>query len=75
MSLIDEVQAARSLPPPREAAAIRRAGRITQERLAEELGVHAMTVARWEAGRRIPRGAVRVAYARLLGEISRAVAS
>jgi transcriptional regulator with XRE-family HTH domain len=34
--------------------------------MANELGVHRVTVARWEAGRRRPRGQLLHAYAQLL---------
>ncbi|WP_158657677.1 helix-turn-helix domain-containing protein [Blastococcus saxobsidens] len=65
-SLIDEVRARRPLPPPRVARAIRQAAGVSQIRLAQELGVHRMTVARWENGSRQPREGQRQAYAALL---------
>ena len=56
------------------ARAIRQAAGVSQVRLADELCVHRMTVARWEAGQRHPRGHLRSAYAALLAEL-REVAS
>lgn len=65
-SLIDEVRARRPLPAPRVARAIREAAGVSQIRLAQELGVHRMTIARWENGSRSPRAGQRQAYAALL---------
>lgn len=73
MALIDEVAAARRLPPPEVARAIRRAARVSQRRLADELRVHRVTVARWEAGMSEPTGPLRVRYADLLTELGQAV--
>jgi len=66
-SLLEEVLATRALPDPARRKAIRQAAKVTQVRMAAELGTHRMTVARWESGEREPSGAYRVAYARLLG--------
>lgn len=67
--LLEEVRRARTLPPPAVAAAIRRSAGVTQARLADELGVHRMTVHRWESGERHPRGTRRAAYAQLLADL------
>jgi DNA-binding transcriptional regulator YiaG len=67
--LVDEVRTARSLPSPALARAIRESAGVSQVRLAAELGVHRMTVARWETGARKPTGPVRAAYAALLAEL------
>jgi DNA-binding transcriptional regulator YiaG len=48
------------------ARAIRQAAEVSQERMAGELGVHRVTVARWETGRRRPRGPLLHAYVALL---------
>lgn len=42
---------------------------MTQDRLATELGVNRVTVARWELGEREPRGNLRLAYAELLRQL------
>lgn len=64
--LLAEVRESLSLPRPSVRREIRDAAGISQARLAGELGVHVLTVHRWEAGTREPRGALRLAYARLL---------
>ncbi|MEV6817918.1 helix-turn-helix domain-containing protein [Nocardiopsis dassonvillei] len=66
MNLLREVRVSRRLPLPEEARAIRERAGVSQTRLAEELGVHRITVGRWESGTREPRGALRAAYTRLL---------
>lgn len=77
MTLLDEVRQAKNLklPPPNTARMIRVAAGVTQERFAQELGVHRMTVHRWETGERTPRGLHKVVYARLLEELRLEVAS
>lgn len=67
--LVDEVRRARTLPSPPLAKAIRQSAGVSQVRLAAELGVHRMTVARWEQGVRKPSGATRAAYAALLADL------
>jgi DNA-binding transcriptional regulator YiaG len=64
-SLIADVRR-RRLPDPKVAQAIRRASGVTQQQLADELGVHVVTVGRWETGVRAPRGALRDRYQQLL---------
>lgn len=71
--LLDEVRTTRHLPKPALAREIRRAAGVSRDRLADELEVHPVTVARWERGTRSPRGATRLAYARLLVELAREV--
>jgi transcriptional regulator with XRE-family HTH domain len=62
---------ARRLPPPDLAKAIRAAAGVSQQRLADELGVHRVSVARWELGQRRPRGRLLHAYADLLDALQR----
>jgi len=71
VSLLDEVKARRGLPTPALAREVRRAAGLSQERVARELGVARVTVARWECGIRSPRGERLVAYAALLSELQR----
>lgn len=71
-SLVEEVRAASQLPSPVLCRAIREAVRVTQQRIADELGVHRVTVARWEAGLRRPRNDLAVAYAGLLRSLEAA---
>ena len=69
MALLDEVRTLQRLPAPARAKAIREAAGVSQERLAEELGVHRVTLARWELGERRPRGHSKIAYAELLEQL------
>jgi transcriptional regulator with XRE-family HTH domain len=65
-----EVLRRRDLTRPPFAAAIRQAAGATQDDVAEELEVGRVTVARWEAGSRRPRGKLRDRYASLLEELA-----
>ena len=66
MDLSDEVRLMTTLPAPAERMAIRQRARVSRERLAGELDVQPLAVARWERGTREPRGELRLRYARLL---------
>jgi transcriptional regulator with XRE-family HTH domain len=68
-ALAEDLRQARRLPAPPVARAIRMAAGATQEQVAEQLGVDRVTVARWEAGARRPRLAMRLRYAQLLSEL------
>lgn len=71
--LLAEVRAHQKLLDPRRAKAIREAAGISQRRIAVELGVHPLTVQRWEKGTRRPRGELLVRYAQLLEELRQEV--
>lgn len=73
-TLLEEAQLAMRLPYPDEAKAIRLAAGVSLQRLAEELGVHPLTVIRWEAGESRPRFAVRARYAEILEGLRRGLA-
>lgn len=73
MSLIEEVRESRQLPDPSAARAIRMAAGVSQQRLADELGVRRNTVSRWEAGERHPSPSLRARYARLLLQLDAAI--
>ena len=75
MSLIEDVRAARRLPSPAVARLIREEAGVTQEALAAEVGVHRVTLARWEAGACVPRGAFRARYARVLEQLRNELAA
>lgn len=75
MSLIDEVRRAHRLPSPAVAKMIRIEAGVSQERLAREVGVHRMTIQRWENGTRTPRASKRVLYAELLEQLRREVSA
>jgi transcriptional regulator with XRE-family HTH domain len=69
MGLVQQARLAHRLPQPALARAIRVSAHVTQEQVAHELGVHAVTVGRWELGVCEPRGEVRARYAALLGAL------
>jgi DNA-binding transcriptional regulator YiaG len=73
--LLAQVRAARRLPAPAVARAIREAAGVTQAQVAAELGVGRVTVARWELGTRTPRGDLRLRYIAILDELREAVAA
>jgi DNA-binding XRE family transcriptional regulator len=75
MQILDEVRAARRLPGPAVRREIRRNAGLSQQRLADELGVHWQTVHRWETGRAEPSMPVRARYARLLADLNELVTS
>jgi len=68
--LIAEVRALRQLPPPQLAREIRRAAGVSRDRLADELGVHVITLARWERGMSRPQRRYRHRYAELLAALA-----
>jgi DNA-binding XRE family transcriptional regulator len=68
MALIDEV-IARQLPSVRTRRAIRLAARVSQVRMAAELGVHRLTLISWENGTHEPRGESAERYAQLLNDL------
>jgi DNA-binding transcriptional regulator YiaG len=74
-TLADEVRETLTLPDPGTARAIREGARISQARLAAELGVSRVCVLRWESRQRTPRGALRTRYTRLLAELDAVVRS
>ena len=75
MSLIEEVSQAVRLPRPAQARLIRLSAGVSQERLAREVGVHRVTLARWESGECVPRGETRGRYSSLLSDLQRAIAA
>ncbi|MGW8768427.1 sigma factor-like helix-turn-helix DNA-binding protein [Streptomyces sp. NPDC055815] len=56
-----------TLPTPKERRRLREALALSEEQVAEAVGVTKATVRAWETGRSAPRGRKREAYARLLG--------
>jgi len=71
-ALLEEVRESLALPRPGIARQIREAAGVSQARLAGELGVHELTVYRWESGARTPHGHLRRAYSRLLAQLDQA---
>jgi DNA-binding transcriptional regulator YiaG len=74
VSLVEEIRNRRPVPPPRRLRAMRERVGVTQHRLATELGVHPVTVARWEAGTRSPSGSLRDRYLDLLEALAEVAA-
>lgn len=68
-ALLDEVRESLALPGPDVARQIREAAGVSRARLASELGVHEITVQRWEAGLHAPHGELRRTYSRLLAQL------
>lgn len=64
--LIEQVRLVRRLPAPSVAKAIREAAGVSASAVADELGVHRMTVCRWEDGSRRPHGDLLRHYVELL---------
>ncbi|MER5194844.1 helix-turn-helix domain-containing protein [Streptomyces sp. NPDC002755] len=60
------------LPPPRQRRHLREAASLTQDQVAERMGVTRETVRAWESGRTTPRGRRREAYAKLLASLTEA---
>jgi DNA-binding transcriptional regulator YiaG len=69
-AVLEEVRMARSLPSPKMARAIREAAQLSQDRVADALGVSRVCVSRWELGLRKPRRKNRAAWAALLAALS-----
>jgi DNA-binding XRE family transcriptional regulator len=57
------------LPSPQIRLALRVEAGLTQQDLADTIGVHRETVSRWERGSRTPRGRLLIAYVELLDEL------
>lgn len=74
-ALLDEVRESLAMPGPDVARQIREAAGVSRARFALELGVHEITVQRWEAGTCTPRGGLRRSYARLLADLDQVTRS
>ncbi|MER7959588.1 sigma factor-like helix-turn-helix DNA-binding protein [Streptomyces sp. NPDC096030] len=57
----------RSIPSPKERRRLREARGLSEEQVAEAMGVTRATVRSWETGRTSPRGRKQEAYVRLIG--------
>lgn len=52
------------------AGTLRRRARLTQDQVAQTVGVSRQAVAAWEAGHRLPKGKHALAYGRLLRDLA-----
>ncbi len=69
MTLIDEVAALKTLPPPEVRRLIREKAGVSLQRLADELEVEPSTVLRWERGQTAPRPRTLIRYVQLLTQL------
>jgi DNA-binding transcriptional regulator YiaG len=71
--LMQDAKRSRSLPAPPVRRYLREQVGLSQEAVAEALGIGRTAVTRWETGSREPRGAVRLEYVELLERMAREV--
>jgi transcriptional regulator with XRE-family HTH domain len=64
-----KIRAHRDLPPPAFRRALRESAGLSQEDVAQAVGVRRESVSRWETGIRAPRGQLLVAYTEVLEAI------
>ncbi|MEJ8654902.1 helix-turn-helix domain-containing protein [Streptomyces sp. MS1.AVA.3] len=64
---------AAELPPPEERKRVRKAYGLTQDGMAEALGVHRITVSAWERGAYDPTGDTRTQYLRLFARMKKEI--
>jgi transcriptional regulator with XRE-family HTH domain len=66
MKLAEKVRAKRELPSPAVRRAIRIAAGVSQQDIADELGLTRAAVGRWETGDRLPSGDHLLGYVKIL---------
>lgn len=64
---LERAELRRRLPEPALRAHLRRVRGLTRQQVADVLGVHRVTVSRWEAGTREPADDLLPDYLRVLG--------
>lgn len=69
-NLTDLVKARRELPAPKMRRALREAAGVSQDAVAQSIGVHRMTVNRWESGQCEPTPQHVIAYAAILRDLA-----
>lgn len=72
--ILAQARARRELPEPRRRRALRQAAGVSQDAVAEMVGVCRPTITRWEGGGRTPRGEFAVRYLEALDRLRREVA-
>ena len=65
--------AATELPTPEERKRVRKAYGLTQDGMAEALGVHRITVSAWERGAYDPTGDTRTQYLQLFAHMKKEI--
>ena len=73
-SLVEEVRTGKQMPSHASARNLRLAAGVSATRMAKELGVHRVTLSRWESGLRRPRHEDMRRWAQLLRELYEALA-
>jgi len=68
--LVAEAHARQALPPVEIRRLLRQRVGISQQELADALGVSRPALSRWESGDRSPRGASRLAYSEALQRLA-----
>lgn len=71
----ERLQTVRALTTSGKARDIREAAHLTLAEIGRSVGVHYSTVARWEAGERLPRGDAALRYVSLLERLAKAASS
>jgi transcriptional regulator with XRE-family HTH domain len=69
-TLLAEARRRQTLPPPPLRRLLRQRAGLTQDEVADALGIGRTAVTRWESGAREPRRAVRLAYIELLERLA-----
>lgn len=71
-TIAEELHELRRLTGSGEARKIREAAGLSQADIARSVDADPSTIARWENGTRVPRGAAAIAYGRLLLRLGKA---
>lgn len=66
---LETAQLRRRLPPPRERRGLRILAGVSLQAIADRCGVSAVSVLRWEAGSRMPKGKNLKTYLELLDRL------
>jgi DNA-binding transcriptional regulator YiaG len=75
-TVADEIRSrlhGRELPTPEECREIRENAGLSQQEVADAVGVAKATISHWEAGARTPRGVLRIRYAEAIRALREAV--
>ena len=67
---LKNADARRKLPSPPMRRALREQAGLSQETIADAVGVQRSAVSRWESGSRTPRGNVALTYAAVLNKLA-----